>query len=212
MHAAHVRRAVVIVLLAFLVAVPALLSATPASACDCASSSVKEYFDRADAVFIGSLASREVEQPGGGSSTDPALHVFTVDSVYKGTAHREQGVVSPQSGASCGLELGGEGPFIVFASRSGHLGGETFTELPDGQYAASLCGGTTQVTPGLEAELEALAGLPADPGITKDPLPGVAGIELASSSRVAPALAGVGAVVVLTALALLLRRRLVSRR
>lgn len=207
-----VRRAVVTFLLTCLVAVPALLTAAPASACDCASSSVKEYFDRADAVFTGSLVSREVERPGGGSSTDAALHVFTVDSVYKGTAHREQGVVSPQSGASCGLELTGEGPFIVFGSRSGHLGGESFTELTDGQYAASLCGGTTQATPALEAELAALASLPADPGITQDPLPGAAGIEPASSSRMIPALSGVGAVVVLTALALLLRRRLLSRR
>ena len=107
--------------------------------------------------------------------------------------------MSPQSGASCGLELRGEGPFIVFATRSGHLGGETFAELTDGQYAASLVRRDDAGDPGLEADLEALASLPADPGLTKDPLPGVAGMEPASSSRVVPAGAGAGAVVVLTA-------------
>jgi len=206
-----VRRILVTVLLGGLLAVAALFGAAPASACDCAGSTTKEYFDRADAVFIGSLLSREVDGAGG-SSTDAALHVFTVDSVFKGTAHREQGVVSPRSGASCGLELSGDGPFVVFATRSAHLGGGAFTELADGQYAASLCGGTAPATSGLEAELEALASLPADPGITNDPLPGGAGLEPASSSRMMPAVAGVGAVLVLAAGALLLRRRLLSRR
>jgi hypothetical protein len=43
----------------------------------------------------------------------PALHVFAVDTVFKGTAHEQQGVVSPMSGATCGLELAGEGPFAL---------------------------------------------------------------------------------------------------
>jgi hypothetical protein len=55
-------------------------------------------------------------------SGDPALHVFSVETVYTGTAHEHQGVLSPVSGATCGLELVGNGAFVVFATRSTDLG------------------------------------------------------------------------------------------
>ncbi|CCG05515.1 hypothetical protein [Blastococcus saxobsidens] len=133
--------------------------AAPASACSCTGGTTAEFFARADAVFTGSLGSRSVDRPPGpiGSSTDPALHVFAVDTVFKGTASERQGVVSPESGASCGLELTGDGQFAVFATRDATLGETPFTPLAEGQYAAFLCGGTTELTPALEAELRALA-------------------------------------------------------
>ncbi len=171
------RRVLVLVPLVALLLGGALMVASPASACSCAGRSTAEFLDRADAVFIGRLVSREVVRPPGaiGSSADPALHVFAVETVLKGTAHAEQGVVSAESGASCGLELSGDGPFVVFATRSADLGGTEPTPLEDGRYAASLCGGTAPATPELRSELEALAS--AAPGPPSDPLPGAAGID-----------------------------------
>jgi hypothetical protein len=64
------------------------------------------------------------------SSGDPALHVFTVDMVFKGDVHQQHGVLSADMGASCGLELSGHGPFIVFARRPADVAGD--------QYAADL--------------------------------------------------------------------------
>ena len=142
--------------------------AAPASACSCAGGSTQQFFARADVVFTGTLVSREVSHPAAPtmSSADPALHVFAVGAVFKGGAAEQQGVVSAESGASCGLELSGDGPFAVFATRD--------ASLPEGRYAATLCGGTGELTPAVEAELRELAG-PADP--PSGPLPGGAGVE-----------------------------------
>ncbi|GAA0605089.1 hypothetical protein GCM10009547_03770 [Sporichthya brevicatena] len=100
-------------------AVPTLGVGT-AHACSCAPSTDAEAFARASAVFTGTLVSRDL--PNGGnrtqSSIDPAIHTFAVDRVYKGTITDPQRVVSYAEGASCGLELRGPGPFVVFAGRS----------------------------------------------------------------------------------------------
>ncbi len=109
------------------------------------------------------------------------------------------------SGATCGLELVGEGPFAVFATRSADLGGEQFTTLADDQYAAFQCGGTAALTPALEAELAALAGPSAAP--PADPLPGAAGTTTAGSNLLVPAVIGTGALALLLGGGLLLRRR-----
>ena len=101
---------------------------------------------RADAVFLGRLVSREVS--GGSVSSDPALHVLAVTEVYKGSAYAEQGVVSAASGGSRGLELTGEGPLAVFATRSVDVAGD--------QYRADLCGGTAPAG-GLREEVATLA-------------------------------------------------------
>jgi lactam utilization protein B len=110
--------------------------APAASACSCVGGTTQRFFADADAVFTGRLVSRE-EPATVTSSADPALHVFAVDTVYKGTVHQSQGVISPVSGATCGLELTGDGPFVVFATRSADLGVGEFTRLAEDQYAAS---------------------------------------------------------------------------
>jgi hypothetical protein len=204
-----VRRAVLLLLMTCLFGAATVVVAGEASACTCTQSTLRDSFNRADTVFLGSL-----EPAGGGEQgTERNLHVFRVSQVFKGTAHRNQGVVSPASEESCGLLFGGDGPFVVFASRSAHLGGDgEFTRLTEGQYAASSCGGTAPATDELEEALATLASLPADPQLTTDPLPGAAGLELASSSRTVPVAAGVGAVVVLLVGTLLVRRRLLNRR
>lgn len=173
--------------------------ASPARACSCAGLSIPEQFERADAVFTGQLISREVR--GGGSSTDAAVHLFSVDTVFKGTAHARQGVVSAASGASCGLELSGDGPFLVFADRPG--------EQRDDALTAGLCDGTAPVTPDLLTEVRALgaAAAPADPADPADPLPGSAGTEPPPEqlSLVGVLVAAVAGLVVLLT-ALLVRR------
>jgi hypothetical protein len=204
-----VRRAAGILLLTCLYAVVALLVAPPASACSCAGGTTQGFFDGADAVFTGSLVSRE-EPAVVTSSADPALHVFAVDTVYKGTVHESQGVLSPVSGATCGLELSGDGPFVVFATRSADLGGGQFAPLADDQYAAFLCGGTGPLTPALTAELVAMAEGPGDP--PAEPSPEAGGVEPAASRPVIPVVAGIGALLVVGATVLLVRRRRIASR
>jgi len=163
--------------------------ATPASACSCAAATTKQYFDDADAVFTGSLVSRTVTHPDSKvhSSGDPALHVFAVDEVFKGDVHQQQGVVSADQGGSCGLELSGKGPFVVFASRPAD-GGTTLT--------ADLCGGTAPAAAALEADLGALTGASARP-LAGDDVPRLAGAEPATSWVPALAVAGGLALVLL---------------
>jgi hypothetical protein len=204
-----VRRAAVTLLLSGLLMAAGLLVASPASACSCAGGTTQEFLDRADAVFTGRLISREEPRGTIISSADPALHVFAVETVVKGTAHEQQVVLSPVSGATCGLELAGDGPFVVYATRSTDLGGEPFATLADDQYAAFLCGGTAPLTPALEAELAALTPSPAPSKGT--PLPGAGGTASSGSPSGSglpgPVIAGAGALAVLLMAALLHRRR-----
>jgi hypothetical protein len=60
-----VRRIRVSLLLGCLLAVAGVVVATPASACSCAGGTTQQLFDRADAVFTGSLVSREVDHSPG---------------------------------------------------------------------------------------------------------------------------------------------------
>ncbi len=198
------RRTAATLLLSCLLAASALIAAPPASACSCVPQTTAQHLERADAVFTARLVSREEFRGSVLGGADAALHVFAVDTVVKGTAHREQGVLSPASGASCGLELVGDGPFVVFATRSADLGGgDPLPTLADGQYAALLCGGTGPATPGLLAELDALAPAAATPA----PLPGSAGTTPAGPGRVVPTVAGAGALALLGIGALLVLRR-----
>lgn len=199
------RRTVVTLLLGGLLLAAGVLMAPPASACSCVGGTTQEFFDRADAVFTARLVSREGPQGLITSSADPALHVFAVDTVFKGSAAEQQGVLSPDSGASCGLELSGEGPFVVFATRSTDLGSGQFATLADDQYAATLCGGTAPVTPPLAAELATLArSTPAPPAA---PSPGAAGVQRDDRGLLLPGLAAAAAAVLVTAGALRYRRR-----
>jgi hypothetical protein len=200
-----VRRVWGSLLVGCLLAVAGVVAAAPASACSCVGGTTQQYFDGADAVFTGTLVPREVTHPGApiSSSGDPALHVFTVDAVFKGNVHERQGVVSADAGASCGLELSGPGPFVVFAFHSDDVAADQFT--------ADLCGGTARADAGLEAELAALAALHGSPPSSADPLPGAAGApapQRTASSVPVAALAGTAAIVLLVT-GLLLRRRAV---
>ena len=196
------RRTLATLLLACLLTSLGLLTATPAAACSCATQTTQQYFDRADAVFTAALVSREEPRGQVVSSADPAVHVFAVQTVYKGTALESQEVLSPVSGATCGLELSGTGPFVVFASRSMDLGGTPAPALAEHQYASLLCDGSGPVTPELEAELAGLA--PSGPrsfAPAAEPRD-----DDARPVRAWPLLAVLGAVVLLGGGALLARR------
>lgn len=72
----------------------------------------------------------------------------------------EAAVQSAVSGASCGLELSGTGPFAVFAVDAGtHL-------------TAGLCEGTAELTPALARELETLTDGSGTVVASSDPVPG----------------------------------------
>jgi hypothetical protein len=203
LDAAAVRRSLLTVLLTALFSAAGLLVASPAAACSCPVANTATSFANADAVFTGTLVSRDVDHPEWPviSSNDPALHVFAVDGVFKGEVHELQGVVSAADGASCGLELSGDGPFVVFASRD--------PGLPEDQYRAGLCDGTTTVDPAISDELADLAGVPTPAASSgSPPAGGTAGLQGAGLSPVATALIGAGALVVVAIGGRVLRRRL----
>jgi hypothetical protein len=196
--AATVRRGLVTLLLAVLLSAAGLLLASPAQACSCAEATTAQNFAAADVVFTGTLLSREVDHPDWPvmSSGDPALHVFAVDAVYKGEAHQEQGVISAAEGASCGLELTGDGPFVVFASSD--------PGLPDGQYRSGLCSGTGLVDAAVTAALEDLS---PGPPAAAPPIDGPAGVQSPGNGALSAVLLGAGAAVALLAGWVIVRRQ-----
>jgi hypothetical protein len=137
----------------------------PAHACSCSGFTDEEAFELADVVFTGTVAS--VTDPGSGSSAAPRVFTFAVDAVQKGEAAPRQVVRSEQSGASCGLEISGAGPFVVFATAAHHE-----MELGRGELYAGLCGGTRPLAAeALDAALTADA-RPPNPDIVVEPPPG----------------------------------------
>lgn len=125
--------ALVTVAAAGLLQLVSVLGAAPALACSCAPMTDEEYVENADVIFTATLLGREDPEPGPDgtmSSMDPATLTFAVSEVYKGQVGKTAQVRTATSGASCGLEIEGEGPFLVF------------TEFGDDGLTASLCGGT----------------------------------------------------------------------
>ena len=119
------------------------LAVGPAHACSCTGRTDAEAFREARAVFTGTLISREAPNEGAAmqSSADPVFYTFSVDRVYKnykGRITNPQRVESVVDGASCGLELRGVGPFVIFTSS------RPFVTLP----YAGLCGGTRALKAG----------------------------------------------------------------
>jgi hypothetical protein len=157
------RRSSRAVLFAILLAATVVGTAHPAAACSCATLSTSESFDNADVVFTGDLI--EVRTPSGDtfSSADPERFVFDVDQVYKGETMARQSVVTPREGGSCGLELVGRGPFLVFASTEPtfDLSGEA------GELYSHLCTGSRSL---------AEAGVPTAYGAGSQPTAGASAI------------------------------------
>ena len=115
-----------------------LVPAPPASACSCVTPTDQAAVDDADAVFTGTLVDRVPPPRAAVGSADPTRYVFAVDDVYEGDVTARQTVLTPSSGASCGFELSGTGPFLVFAFRDSQL----TAGADDGELYSHLCSGT----------------------------------------------------------------------
>lgn len=116
--------------------------ARPASACSCATFTEAQAFARSDAVFAGALV--EIRTPEGADYRKPERFIFEVDRVYKGEVWARQTVVTAQDGMSCGLEIVGRGPFVVYAETDG--GG--LVQPRRSELASSLCSGTRELSEG----------------------------------------------------------------
>lgn len=143
---------------------------TPAYACSCVGGTAADFVVGAEVVLTGTMEKRD-EPAVWNSSADPATYTVTVDRVYKGAATSTQEVLTPVSGASCGLEnikLGER--YVVFGSYADFMG------EPTDELWATLCGGTDRATPDYVAAVEAVAGAGGPPtsgtGSADDPGPG----------------------------------------
>lgn len=170
-------------------------AASPASACSCAVGAAQDrvtadsLFAGADAVFTGRLVDRRdpVSLAGTSSSADLATLTFAVTTVFKGQVAPRQEVRTAWSGASCGLEITGEGPFLLFTSRAG-----------DGTLRASLCGGATE-----RVDLATWAGAAPDAAVDGSPGPHGPSLAVVAAGAAAAVALAVGG----TALVRRARRR-----
>lgn len=90
----------------------AILNATNAFACSCAGISTTRALREADAVFRGTVVSKEVVGRGNSARTDIR---FAVDRVYKGAVFNEQVVASQHDEAACGLDPDVGSTWVIFA-------------------------------------------------------------------------------------------------
>jgi hypothetical protein len=90
----------------------ALVDTTEAFACSCAGISTNRALREADAVFRGTVSSKEQV----GRSSDARIDIrFMVDQVYKGTVYREQVVASSLDSGACGLDPEIGSTWVIFA-------------------------------------------------------------------------------------------------
>jgi tissue inhibitor of metalloproteinase len=160
-RAASFRRAVLAVgaaLVGGVLAAAAGAGAERASACSCASTDDTAAFARADVVFQATLVDIVTAAGDSWRSTDPERFVFTVDKVFKGDAEARQSVVSARDGASCGLEIGVGGEYLLFGRYGDDMIGAA------GELTSNLCSGTRPIS--------AEAAVPATFGAGVRPAPG----------------------------------------
>ncbi|MGQ0844662.1 MAG: hypothetical protein ACT4QF_11050 [Sporichthyaceae bacterium] len=127
-----------------------VLGAGPAMACSCAGGSDRENYERADVVFKATLRrtiAPTAEQSRRFGTAAQEIFEFAPSRVYKGEVDSPQRVSTAESGATCGLEISGEGPFLVFAYRK-PFPGEREADGPNSpNLRAGLCGGTRELGP-----------------------------------------------------------------
>ncbi|HET9944949.1 MAG TPA: hypothetical protein VFR56_04810 [Actinomycetes bacterium] len=178
---------------ALLAAMVVLVPAGAAMACSCVEAPPDPVLlAESDVVFTGRLVERHDPTLlfGLSSSDDPAVLVFDVATVHKGSVAERQGIETARSGASCGLELTQGREALVFADRV------------DGHLSASLCGGSRELAAGEQPLGTGTGPRPGSSVHVQDGLrPVVAG---------AAGLAGLGLLAALSVIALRRRRRPVS--
>ena len=175
---------------ALLAAAVVLVPAGAAVACSCVEAPPdRALLARSDVAFTGTLVERHQPTllPGLSSSNDPAVLVFDVVGVHKGSVAERQGIETARSGASCGLELTQGREALVFA------------DLVDGHLVGSLCGGSRELAAGAQPLGAGSAPRPGSSVRVDDGLlPVVAG---------AAGLAGLAALAALAAVVVRRRRR-----
>jgi len=90
----------------------ALVDTTEAFACSCVGISTNRALREADAVFRGTVISKDVVGRSDRARTDIR---FAVDRVYKGTVYREQLVASSRDSDACGLDPEIGSTWVIFA-------------------------------------------------------------------------------------------------
>jgi hypothetical protein len=90
----------------------ALVDTPEAFACSCVGISSNRALREADAVFRGTVISKEVVGRSDRARTDIR---FAVDWVYKGTVYREQIVASSRNSDACGLDPEIGSTWVIFA-------------------------------------------------------------------------------------------------
>jgi hypothetical protein len=195
-----VRRALGAVVVGATLATALIGGAGPAAACSCAGPrSDGASLDAADVAFVGDVVELPPPPAGTYSSADPVRYVFAVDRVYKGEPRERQSVVTARFGASCGLELTGPGPFLVFADTTPDLG----PDGEDGELYANLCGGTRPVE---AAPLPDLLGPGERPAAGPSAVVGADDGDRAGDLAVVPIVAGAVVLVALAGGLLIVRR------
>jgi hypothetical protein len=90
----------------------------PAAACSCALGDARTRLARADGAFVGTFVEKR-EPAQIESSADDAVYVFRVEQSVKGNLPETLFVLSPVSGASCGLEISPGDRVGLFLRRDG---------------------------------------------------------------------------------------------
>lgn len=172
----------------------------PASACGCFGVDDFEAFENADTVFTAELI--EIRSPKKylslGSNSSKRF-IFAVDEVFSGNVSSEQSVVTPGSGAACGLEISGPGPFLIFATDGAS---DPDLDTVSGELESGLCGGTRLLS---DADLPASFGAPYAANSGSSPVgPHLLGMSYTTLAVVATAAV---ASLLIAALAVFARRR-----
>ena len=111
-----------------------IVGADPAYACSCVQTDEQRRYDQATHVFKGTvLAAQGTATSADEVSTEPVVYTFDVISTYKGRVTDPQKVSTAGNSAACGVELDGDGPFLVFAQADGS------------ELTMNLCGGTRPI-------------------------------------------------------------------
>ncbi|MEU4765261.1 hypothetical protein AB0H12_18580 [Actinosynnema sp. NPDC023794] len=123
-------------------ATAALLAAvftSPASACSCLPSTEGQRFHQATYVFDAVVLSKTLEA-GDPSVTYDDKYRYTVDvgRVYKADVPSQVDIVTPASGAMCGISLYQGTEYVVFAHG----------DVSDGQVESHYCSGTRPASAG----------------------------------------------------------------
>ncbi|GAA1389735.1 hypothetical protein [Luteococcus peritonei] len=143
----------------------------PACACSCPEFSTRQKVERADLVARARVV--EVTEPAAVDSGATRTYRLELERLYQGSSPVATQVTSSAQGASCGLEGISPGDDIVL-----------FATGSEGDWKASLCGGTTRADARASggdvtvlAEVEQLLGSGSTPSPTVAAAPAPAGIR-----------------------------------